>query len=629
MIDTNLIPDSNLDIEIDHEDGNTQDIINSLLADDKENDKRFKEFAAQFEPTRRGLKELWYFVRHKIKYQTDGFGMQDIKQPAALWKIGYGDCKSKTLFITQIFKLLGISYIIRFTAPRKDTDIKHVYPVAILNGKEIVVDSVYTRFDSEANFAYKKDYMAKIRSISGVEYLAGCTSFEEEVQQRKAYVQPQAPINFAKHTLAQARLKLLERKLMILSTMRDDLKEQAEEGINLVRNALKNACIPQGYISDNAQGIAQRINYLVNLQGGATGHGNRVQAAIFNYHQANTGKSIGNAPFMDCVAAREWFLHSGGTGTPTDPYQYLNANHPNFTNACSSSQADIKQGIQGNSNVFFSYGRSTKFRTSGAEFWNDFNAILSNFVLNTSTVDPAGRNFYNLQFQNQATRDLLQEALQTQSPVLSNWLEDVYKADSTRTDGTVGTALYYSAIDKINDPNININSFPSAVVVKRAFQRQYIGACSNFTTIAESIIDDMAENCFLFDTGGAATPVETLKSQLQKYSSSIALLDPVTATLIIGLVTAAISGGVKIAISAMDNAKLVDTVKQDTASFPDINGGTIPDPNDFLKPSTGSGNSNSNTNTNNGNTTTTGMSNAKKFGLAIALGLGAKKAGLF
>lgn len=151
--------------------GNTQDIIRGVLDTVGDVRGQTKEFARSFTADERGLYDLWYWVRTNIHYNEDPLGIQWIREPARLWHDREGDCKSFTVFIISVLENLGIDYTIRFvnTETPGSKIVNHVYPVAILDGYEIPVDAVYSRFNSEHKFYFKKDYrMADIYRLAGI-----------------------------------------------------------------------------------------------------------------------------------------------------------------------------------------------------------------------------------------------------------------------------------------------------------------------------------------------------------------------------------------------------------------------------------------------------------------------------
>ena len=134
-----------------YEDGNTVDIQKVIF--EVNSDKIWKDtedLSQRFEKTKSGLNDLWRFVKHKIRYQEDPDGFQYIKYPAKLWADRKGDCKSFTLFIVSVLQNLGIKYTIRFTSYKRGSEIvTHVYPVAHLDGEDIILDAVWYYFNSE------------------------------------------------------------------------------------------------------------------------------------------------------------------------------------------------------------------------------------------------------------------------------------------------------------------------------------------------------------------------------------------------------------------------------------------------------------------------------------------------
>ena len=104
---TSNIPDSNLKNKTVKNNGNTNDIVNVILKQDKKFYPDFKEFSKKFNG-RSGLEKLVNFVKYEIKYKIDPSGQQIVKSPMALWKLRKGDCKSKTIFVNQVLKHLQI-----------------------------------------------------------------------------------------------------------------------------------------------------------------------------------------------------------------------------------------------------------------------------------------------------------------------------------------------------------------------------------------------------------------------------------------------------------------------------------------------------------------------------------------
>ncbi|MEN9611216.1 MAG: hypothetical protein RLZZ628_2030 [Bacteroidota bacterium] len=159
--------------KIHYENGKTVDIQRIIFqVNQKDIWRQTEKFSHQFSRDYNGLRDLWHFVKDNITYQEDPIGFQYVQHPAALWKSKVGDCKSFTLFIVSVLQNLGIPYLIRFSSYRKG-DVTHVYPVAILDGREVILDAVWDYFDSEKEYYRKEDFkfekqMSQIVEIAGM-----------------------------------------------------------------------------------------------------------------------------------------------------------------------------------------------------------------------------------------------------------------------------------------------------------------------------------------------------------------------------------------------------------------------------------------------------------------------------
>lgn len=151
--------------------GTTQDIVNTILDVIPEAREQTKGFAKKFTPDRAGMQKLWAWVRQNIEYKEDPLGVQWVREPARLWHDRVGDCKSFTVFIISVLENLGIDYKVRFSNTERpgSKTVNHVYPIAVIGGREIIVDSVYPLFDRQKGYYYAKEYtMADIYRLSGI-----------------------------------------------------------------------------------------------------------------------------------------------------------------------------------------------------------------------------------------------------------------------------------------------------------------------------------------------------------------------------------------------------------------------------------------------------------------------------
>lgn len=149
--------------------GSTKDIIKIVMhvvnKDDLTN--QVYDYAQYFrgdndEDQYRKLKQLWKWVRKNIKYVADGEEIQVIQHPARLAQSSKGDCKSFSVFVHFVLKALCIKNKIRFVSQNSKRRIDHVYNVAYIGNREVIIDTVYKIFDEEPPFVNRKvDYNPK------------------------------------------------------------------------------------------------------------------------------------------------------------------------------------------------------------------------------------------------------------------------------------------------------------------------------------------------------------------------------------------------------------------------------------------------------------------------------------
>lgn len=128
------------------------------------------EFARLFSRDLAGMMAIFQFVDRHIYYVEDPNKNQWVQTPSFLWYRRIGDCKSLTVFISSILQNLGIPHYIRYVSynpnillPRRYRPYTHVYPVAILDGREVPIDVVWKkqeggRFGAEKPYIHKKDF---------------------------------------------------------------------------------------------------------------------------------------------------------------------------------------------------------------------------------------------------------------------------------------------------------------------------------------------------------------------------------------------------------------------------------------------------------------------------------------
>lgn len=121
---------------------------------------------------------IWHYLKGHIKYTKDPDGLQYIMLPARFAKRQKGDCKNYSLFAASILGSLGLPVFFDFTnytsktgkPPINKKTPSHVY-ISTLdeNGKRVIIDGVYSKFNSEKPYYYKKTVPMKIAVLSGVD----------------------------------------------------------------------------------------------------------------------------------------------------------------------------------------------------------------------------------------------------------------------------------------------------------------------------------------------------------------------------------------------------------------------------------------------------------------------------
>lgn len=269
-IDVQVIPKPDGVHEVRHRDGNTWDIIKVILDADAKLGKYMCEFANQFEPSYAGLYDLWFWVHDNIKYVPDKPGHEKVKDPRVTWSDGNGDCKSFSLFIASVLRCLGIRYKYRFASYDGAKDPTHVYVIAFIDKKEIILDAVHDKFDEEAEYSKKWDKMqTKISYLHGLQAPAVRTSKAvptrfQRIADAPRQTAPKQIINLKSLTGGQLTLELLDDQLRILSAHYGDPDGILQQARNLIFQAKKghfhyNNTLPTGYVDPRLNDLLKQI----------------------------------------------------------------------------------------------------------------------------------------------------------------------------------------------------------------------------------------------------------------------------------------------------------------------------------------------------------------------------------
>ena len=111
---------------------------------------------------------IWHFVYRHIAYKKDQEGYEQIRSPARAWHDRHKgvDCDCYSVFISSILTNCAIPHILRITKYHRDY-FQHIYPVVVLNGKEIPIDCVTDKFNYEVPYSQKKDYPMDLQYLNG------------------------------------------------------------------------------------------------------------------------------------------------------------------------------------------------------------------------------------------------------------------------------------------------------------------------------------------------------------------------------------------------------------------------------------------------------------------------------
>jgi transglutaminase-like putative cysteine protease len=153
--------------ELRHENGTTEDIVQTVLY----GDKKSAWYTAKFAHTLKGrtvlltVKNIWSFLKSEVPYVLDPSGVQYIKSPGKLLDDRAGDCKSFSVFAGSILQNLGIPFRYRFTSYKPDDPTPtHVYIVVEGPEGDIVLDAVWKGpFATEKKYDHKSDRYGVIK----------------------------------------------------------------------------------------------------------------------------------------------------------------------------------------------------------------------------------------------------------------------------------------------------------------------------------------------------------------------------------------------------------------------------------------------------------------------------------
>lgn len=597
MINVGLIPKSDK-VEIQYFDnGDTNDIIKIVLKGVNAPVKKgFNTFARQFDRSKSGLRELWSFVKYEIVYQVDPDGQQDILLPSALWERGYGDCKSKTVFICHVLKCLNIPFIIRFTSYTKG-ELGHVYPVAIFNNEEIIIDSVFDFFDREKTYIKKKDYdMTKISMISGigqVNYINKTIDIDVDkyardyilnVTQKKAYIKKpsfEIPLN---KSVGEANAFLLKRQLELLRTYSLDNPRKLEEyskAINIVDKAITNDILNyKVHTIGNTSRLEQEVTYLVNNY-------LKNPKPAMSFGNTGIGKIMGIQDRVDV------YLNMRYKDPSTNALYYRKGGNSQYRAAYTNIFPAISSFLRSKSKLGGQPQNLFMIRSQGAQVPDaTLNTIINNAsscfnYFNQYNADGSGK--YIIEFNTSQLKTQFEEYVEQQSGVWSNFLQrDVFKEEKE-----TGTAVFYDFTG--GHPTLDYNDFSAAVNSKRVMQSAWVDGVGIVSGCDRSVLKNMSRNTYIHAVAENPESSLTRLVNAQRGIQGIGI-EPTIIIAIIG----GIFGLIQMAIGQSGSGGSADQIEQirqkvsaiDPAETPNVDPfgqSLMPDEDDFTTSSSGTG----------------------------------------
>ena len=560
-ISTDNIPQAKGKLKVLHEDGDTEDIIKVVLDADKFKSKAFCQFAEQF-AGKDGLKKLWRFVRFNIKYKEDPFGHQYIQLPPALWKSGVGDCKSKTLFINAVLRCLGISYKTRFVS-YGSMKVTHVYTVAMVDGKELPIDAVYTKFGREAPYSYKRDYMTKIAVVSGPSVTQKQSyrgHFASLYENNKGDVEK--TLQEVKQKQGTAAAHILLRQLELQKVFHPEKEKLYQEAIvftkaliyNNGKGFTNNNCIT-GVIPDSLQALAKVLSSKMKQK----------QAAVnFNRYKTKSGtpyQTPAPLPIMGYFNANGDFYLGRGTNYNVNwndvVYNSQYTMGQWYTQIILWMKSEFAKNSSGGNisnttflpHVFGPY--FTKMIVSGTQ------ANIGPTTILTTTQVKSGN--YVMAWYNPDYRDEFENRIKAASGIYDEYIAEIFDIQK----GIGNSFIYgYAGDVTLGNGTLNLNQYPQTVAIKSAGHSAWIEKCAAFSGLSNANIKGLGA-ATVINTSGGQTPTEMLGTLVQAYNPNIGVIPVALVVAIIGL----IQTGLGVAAAVMGRSK-TDAMQIDPQGIP-------------------------------------------------------------
>jgi len=135
--------------------------INRSIKESKEDAKKICTYFEDPDPIK-SCSKVWHYLKDHLLYVREGSDEQTAKSLAKVFSDKYGDCKHYSSASYSILSALNIPVKLRLVSQKiANKEPTHIYTIAVINGKEIIIDPVMNEFNQECNYKYKCDLTNK------------------------------------------------------------------------------------------------------------------------------------------------------------------------------------------------------------------------------------------------------------------------------------------------------------------------------------------------------------------------------------------------------------------------------------------------------------------------------------
>lgn len=411
--------------------------------------------------------------------------------------------------------------------------------------------------------------MTKISMISGIRNIdisAKIKSKMTEINQKREYITPQEDIPL-KGSIGEARAYLLKRQLELLRAFNVDDRAKVEDYNKSIR-AVETAIIkgPTKFvIAGTAYGeIEAQVKNIINTKlknvGPAMSYKNTIQGMT-------SQSRVGNIPIipMNVLLTKDLVVEGQGCTTmiQRDLCYRLGASTI-YKKSADVLLPVIMKYLNDNLNKFILDENGNPVTRTGNIFGRTYTYNLPKYTLDYQgktaqqllpILNSKGNmekmlmvfdyNGFPITFGDVSAKLDFEKYVEEQSGVWQQYLNETVFKES----GGIGAGVLYNYAD---NTGISLGKFGSVINSKKAVQQQWMTGMNYLTGADQSIINDMGRNTYIFKIGD--NPEDSLKKLAAASGITPSVgLDPVTVTLIIGLITAILS-----AVPAIMNASKRD-----------------------------------------------------------------------